>query len=117
MTPEIRAAIDRARQFAGLFTINAIVAEAEFAAAGIHPVSVVHGDPETQADAALIHRLPALADEAGRRAGSRGGNDYTTFLFASEQAADGFVAALAALSLPRWWRVTLTAVPQFGRPR
>jgi hypothetical protein len=50
------------------------VTEAELAARGIHPVSVVHGCPETGQDTGLIYQvLPALAREFGPLAGTRGG--------------------------------------------
>lgn len=101
--------------------------EAELAAGGVHPVAVVHGDPETELDARLHYTdLHQLADEAAARhgarmTGTRGGNDYTTYFFAGSGAAEAALAfqaaaeGLAAEHDRRWWNVTLTAYPQFGR--
>jgi len=51
------------------------ITEAELAAEGICPVSVVHGDAETAEDAEVIYEtLPRLARECGELTGWRGGN-------------------------------------------
>lgn len=104
----------RAAELFATFAEQQAVAEAELAARGIHPVSIAHGDPETPEDANLIFEaLPALAGECGTIAGSRGGNDYITYLFAGPGAADAAVTFIArALAIaPRWWRITPTAHP------
>ncbi|GAA4626755.1 hypothetical protein GCM10023196_036280 [Actinoallomurus vinaceus] len=93
-----------------------MIAEAELAVRGIHPVSVVHGDAVDQETDNLIHRvLPRLAREAGTLAGTQGGNDYTTYLFAgpdAQQAAVRFIAA-ASEEAESWWKITPTAQPKF----
>jgi hypothetical protein len=94
--------------------------EAEMAAHGIHPVSVVHGDLESSEDEQLIYGpdgLHALAGRAGHYHRTRGGNDYTTWFFDgpdAEQAAITFIAAVTAIAR-RWWIVTPTAQPKFRR--
>ena len=91
-----------------------VLTEAELAARGIYPVSVAHGSPETGEDAGLIFEvLPRLARECGTLAATRGGNEYTTYLFAGPGAGDAavaFVARVLAVA-PRWWRITATAYP------
>ena len=98
--------------------------EAELAAHGIRPVSVVHGDIESDEDVALIYGtdpdrpgLHALADQAGQYHQTRGGNDFTTWFFDGPdagQAAITFIAAVTAIA-PDWWVVTATAQPKFYR--
>ena len=89
--------------------------EAELAAHGIHPVSVVHGDVESAEDERLVFgELPRLAREAGQVSLIRGGNDYTTWFFGNEQAALAFIAQVTAIA-QSWWIVTPTAQPQFYR--
>ena len=107
------ALIQRARQLAAMFDGAPAVTEAELAASGIRPVSVTHGDPESEEDARLIHQLHRLAEECGPLAGYRGGNDYITFLFTGPGADDAAAAFTArALAIARtWWRITPTAHP------
>ena len=107
------ALIQRARQLAAMFDGAPAVTEAELAASGVRPVSVTHGDPESEEDARLIHQLHRLAEECGPLAGYRGGNDYTTFLFTGPGADDAAAAFTArALAIARtWWRITPTALP------
>jgi hypothetical protein len=98
--------------------------EAELAANGIRPVSVVHGDIEGEEDAALIYGtdparpgLHALAGQAGQYHRTQAGNDYTTWFFDgpdAEPAAVRFIAAVTAIARP-WWVVTATAQPKFDR--
>jgi len=92
--------------------------EAELAAHGIHPVSVVHGDAESADDQTLIFGiLPHLAQLAGPFTSTRGGNDYTTWFFdgpEAEQAALTFIASATAIA-PHWWVITPTAQPKFDR--
>ncbi|GGL55335.1 hypothetical protein [Planomonospora parontospora] len=94
----------------------AVLAEAELAVRGLHPVSVAHGDAETDEDARLIYtELPALAARAGTVCSRRGGNDYSTFLFTgpdAARAAEAFSTAVHAMA-PSWWRVTPTAQPVY----
>lgn len=94
--------------------------EAELAAQGIHPVSVVHGDMESAQDEQLLYGpdgLHALAGRADHYHRTRGGNDYTTWFFdgpGAEQAAITFIAAVTAIAR-QWWIVTPTAQPKFRR--
>jgi hypothetical protein len=103
--PEWEAAKRRAEELAAMFTAHQAVTEAELAAQGIHPVSVAHGSPETNEDADLIFEvLPRLARECGTVAGTRGGGEHTTYLFAGPGADTAVVAFMArALAIaPRW---------------
>jgi hypothetical protein len=105
----------RAEDLNAMFAADQAVTEAELAANGIRPVSVVHGDPESSEDADLIHELHRLAEECGTLSGYRGGGDYTTFLFTghgADSAAVAFTAAAVAIAR-RWWRITPTAQPVF----
>jgi hypothetical protein len=112
---EYEAAKRRAEELAAIFANLQVITEAELAAQGIRPVSVMHGDAETAEDADLIYgALHRLAEECGPLAGYRGGNDYTTFLFTgpgADAAAAEFITRVRAMERPRWWRVTATAHP------
>jgi hypothetical protein len=92
--------------------------EAELAARGIHPVSVVHGDVESADDETLVFGvLPRIAREAGQFTSMRGGSDYMTWFFdgpEAEQAAITFISSVTATA-PHWWVVTPTAQPRFSR--
>ena len=55
--PAYEAAKRRAEQLAALFANLQVVTEAELAAQGTRPVSVMHGDAETVEDADLIYRV------------------------------------------------------------
>lgn len=98
--------------------------EAELAAHGIHPVSVVHGEVESYEDEALIYGtdparpgLHDLAQQAGQYHRTVGGHGYTTWFFDgpdADQAAVRFIAAVTAIA-PPWWIVTPTAQPKFDR--
>ncbi|MFI7643520.1 hypothetical protein [Nonomuraea sp. NPDC049400] len=104
------AAIDRA----GGIAARSVVVAAELAVAGLHPVSIVHGDPETEQDAQAIYRtLPDLARSCGSLYSSGGGNDYSVFVFTGDDAAaaaERFIAA-AREHARSWWRITPTAGP------
>jgi hypothetical protein len=95
-----------------------ILEEAELAARGIHPVSVVHGKVSSADDEALVFCvLPQLAREAGPFASTRGGIDYMTWFFGgpgAERAASVFISRVTAVA-PRWWVVTPAAQPRFYR--
>lgn len=99
------------------FEQRALVEEADLAANGIRPVSVVHGDPDSEKAVELIFgTLHRLAEEAGHFTRTVGGNDYTTWFFegpGAEQAAIRFITAVTAIAEP--WVVTATAQPRFER--
>lgn len=104
----------RARELASMFAAEQAVTEAELAAHSIHPVTIAHGTPETPEETELIYEaLPALARECGPLSGTRGGNEYTTWLFCGPGAAENGAAFIAVVTsiAPRWWRVTATAHP------
>jgi hypothetical protein len=110
----------QAERLEAIFASAEVVTEAELAAHGISPVTVVHGDPETSQDADLIHELHRLAGECGPLRGWRGGGDYVTFLFsgpAAGQDAAALIARAAAIARP-WWRITATVRPAWhpGHP-
>ncbi|MBG0818326.1 hypothetical protein [Planomonospora sp. ID82291] len=87
------------------------VAEAELAAHGLHPVSIAHGDAQDAQAAHLIYEwVPQLAEETGPVHARVGGNDYTTVVFATAEAAATFTAAARAAA-PTWWKITPTAQP------
>lgn len=116
--PEINEVYEEAKRraaaMADLFNELPVVTEAELAAADKHPVSIVHGDAETEEDARLIFQvLPGLAQDCGPPSLRRGGNDYTTFVFDAAAAAVVFIAEVSAVA-PRWWRITPTAQPVWG---
>ncbi|MEV1177518.1 hypothetical protein [Nonomuraea sp. NPDC049784] len=104
------AAVDRA----GAIAARSVVVEAELAVAGLCPVSIVHGDPETEQDAQAIYRtLPDLARSCGSLYSRGGGNDYSVFVFTGDDAAaaaERFMAA-AREHARSWWRITPTAGP------
>lgn len=112
-------------EFRAWISSAAAVDEAEMAMRGEHPVSVVHGDMETDDDAKLIGTLlPRCAEVAAQQAGAtiagtRGGNDYTTYRFAgagaAKAAADfaGYARYMALMTGRRWWNVTETPSPVF----
>ena len=95
-----------------------VTEEAELAAAGIHPVSVVHGDLHSGDDQVLVFIvLPELARAAGPYARMRGGSDYMTWFFdgpGAERAAIAFISGVTAIA-PDQWVVTPTAQPKFYR--
>ncbi|WP_189243676.1 hypothetical protein [Planobispora rosea] len=90
---------------------HAQIAEAELAAAGLHPVTIAHGDPEDPEETqALFKTLPRQAKQTQALQARSGGNDYTTYLFTNPTAAAAFTADAVALARP-WWRITPTAHP------
>ncbi|MGP3920560.1 hypothetical protein [Nonomuraea sp. 10N515B] len=111
---DLDAARDRAQQWARHMSDTTAVAEAALAARGLAPVTIAHGDLESDEDARLIFdELPALAADAGRVTFRQGGGDHSTYVFAppdADQAAAAFIAATLAIA-PPWWRITATAHP------
>ena len=103
------------------FDERSTVEEAEMAANGIRPVSVVHGDVESYEDEALIYGtdparpgLHDLAKRAGQHRRTAGGHGYTTWFFDGQDAAEAavrFMTAVIAIA-PDGWVVTPTAQPK-----
>lgn len=88
---------------------------AQLAAAGIVPVCVVHGDPESAEDERRQHQLHDLAGQAGPYCTITGGNDYTCWHFCgpdAERSALRFIASADGIA-QRWWNTTKTAHPVF----
>ncbi len=87
---------------------RAVLADAELATQGRVPVTVVHGDPDSDEDMWLIGAvLPALAEQAGPPVYRQGGNDSITYGFAppdAAAAAAAFEAEVRAIA-PPWWRM------------
>ena len=110
--PDVKAAIARAAELAALPWTPGPAAEAEVASRGLHPVSVVHGDPEDEEAVELVcGRLARLADRLGCRS-KVGGNDAATYLLPSAEAAAEFIADVTSWC-PSWWTVTPTARPVY----
>lgn len=116
------AVVAEATQRSDELTALLNMGEDTMAANGYYPVSVVYGEPETPESADLVFKvLPALAEECGPPVLMRGGNDYATYVFyglagpgqASGKDAAARFATAAAERAESWWRVTLTARPQF----
>jgi hypothetical protein len=110
------ADLEQARQTEALFAGPAVVVEAELAMQGLSPVTVMHGPADGEQGAHLIGTvLPELADRCGPPQFTRGGTDFTTYLFTSGAPAQAFTDAIEALPPPSWWRVLDTALPAWTR--
>jgi hypothetical protein len=71
--------------------------EAELAAGGIHPVSVVHGEVESADHETLVFSvLPRLARAAGAYTLMRGGSDYMTWFSTARTPGGQPLRSLAA---------------------
>lgn len=93
-----------------------VVVEAELAMLGLCPVTVMHGPADDEEPARLVGTvLPELADRCGPPQFTRGGTDFTTYLFTGPASAQAFTDAIAALPPPSWWRVLGTALPAWTR--
>ncbi|MBG0831600.1 hypothetical protein HS041_28105 [Planomonospora sp. ID67723] len=94
---------------------HAAVAEAELAASGLVPVTIVHGEDLTELD--LVYtELPGLAARCGAVHAIQHAGDYTTVLFSgvdAERTRLAFMAELAAVAPPRW-RITADRTPDTG---
>jgi len=94
---------------------QAAIAEAELAAFGIHPVTVITGYMESDYDVKLRSRIAAAADEYHARM-CVGGKDHVTYLFCDQADAAGFMAEVTGWpALPSWWQITATAQPVYDR--
>lgn len=88
----------------------------EFARTGVIPVTVVHGYMETAEDAAAVEQLARVAEECGCRS-TRGGSDYTSYLFTGDGAAVTalrFTSRADAMTRPGW-KITPTFQPSYER--
>jgi hypothetical protein len=93
------------------------------AALGIYPVSVVHGEADSEASAQLIYgTLTELAEECCRATGStlplrRGTNDSTTYFFAGPEASRAALmfTGKADTVAESWWIITPTVNPVYRR--
>jgi hypothetical protein len=90
------------------------VAEAELAAHGLFPVTVLHGHAEKEQDTELIFTwLPQLARQCGVVLSTSSPGSYTTFIFTRARAGEAASAFLCAVEeyAPSWWRVTPSTRP------
>lgn len=112
--PAVREARALCGYLLAVLSQPAAQAEAELAAHGLYPVSVVHGYPEDAVSAELAGTvLPGLAARFGSTA-STGRGDLRTWLFPSPRAAATFGWEAAAVMEP-WWRITATPAPVYGK--
>jgi hypothetical protein len=112
--PAVRDALARAREISAILALPEDVARGELASRGLYPVSVAHGELDSDQAVELISRRVA---EAAERLGCRhksGGNDATTYLFPSHDAAVQFLAEVTGLA-ESWWTITATARPVYNR--
>jgi hypothetical protein len=113
--PEVRDAMSRAAEiFAILALPDEEAARGNLAACGLYPVSVVHGELDSEEAVELITgRMARSAERLGCRH-KHGGNDATTCLFPSHDAAVDFLAEVTGFA-ESWWTVTATARPTYNR--
>jgi hypothetical protein len=112
--PAVRGAIARAREVTAVLGLPEEAARSSLAGLGLHPVSVVHGDLDSDEAAALVcDRMGTAAEQRGCLHKS-GGNDATTYLFPSHDAAVQFLAEVTGFARS-WWTVTATARPVYHR--
>jgi hypothetical protein len=113
--PEVRDAMARAAEVLAILALpDEEEARAGLAACGLYPVALVHGELDSDEAVELITGWMARA--AGRL-GCRhksGGNDATTYLFPSHDAAVDFLAEVTGFA-KSWWTVTVTARPVCNR--
>lgn len=93
-----------------------LVDEVELLAAGYRFLTVEHGDPEDDEQAALVKRLSDTAWATGRVRRTQGGNDYLTIYVepptGDQSDADAVVNQLELLAHelnPGWWRIRRSA--------
>lgn len=112
--PETTAATARFRDLDAALRPGGPVAEAELALRGLHPVTIAHGVPEQPEEQELLYTaVAAWAREDGHLTSTRGGSQWTTYLFNTAATAAAFHARVTAAA-PSWWRVTATATPVYG---
>jgi hypothetical protein len=111
--PAIREAMDRVREITAILALPEEPARAALAACGLYPVSVAHGELDSDQAAQLISGRMAEAAERLGCPHKSGGNDATTYLFPSHDAAVQFLAEVTGLA-ESWWTVTATARPVYN---
>jgi hypothetical protein len=112
--PAVQDALARSREISVICTLPEEEAQAELAARGLHPVSVAHGELDSDEAADLICGWMAKAAERHGCGHKHGGNDATTYLFHSHDAAVQFIAEVTGFA-KSWWTVTETARPVYNR--
>jgi hypothetical protein len=111
--PAVQEALARARVISAILAMPEEQARGELAAHGLYPVSVAHGELDSDQAVELISgRMAETAERLGCRHKS-GGNDATTYLFSSHDAAVQFLAEVTGFAEP-WWTVTATARPVYN---
>lgn len=95
----MRDAIARAAEILAILALpDEEAARAGLAARGPYPVAVVHGELDSDEAAELIaDRMARAAERLGCHQKS-GGNDATTYLFPSHDAAVDFLAEVAGFA-------------------
>jgi hypothetical protein len=112
--PAVQEAMARAREIAAILALPEETGRAELAARSLYPVAVAHGELDGGEAVELIcGRLAEAAARLGCRHQS-GGNDATTYLFPSHDAAVRFLAEVTGFA-ESWWTVTATARPVYNR--
>ena len=111
--PAVRDALARARDITAILALPEEPAWGELAARGLYPVSVAHCELDSDQAVELISgRMAEAAERLGCRHKS-GGNDATTYLFASHDAAVQFLAEVTGFA-ESWWTITATARPVYN---
>lgn len=80
-------------------------------------VTLIHGDVETADEADRLELLRRFAGDTGGLVATRGGNDYTTWIFRGPQALAlqaAMIGRVAGLALG-WWQWSTDPLPRFGR--
>lgn len=111
--PAVQDALLRVHENLAMVSQPAGIAEAELAAHGMYPVSVVTGDPESDEVMSRIRRVSPLASRLGCRS-TIGRGDAATYLFPDPQAAAAFILEVAGFMV-HWWTVTATAQPVYDK--
>jgi hypothetical protein len=83
---------------------------------GCRHVTVEHGDVETEEEAGRLEQLRRLALASGALIATRGGNDYTTWIFRgpAAPAAQRQVLADVERLASTWWRWSTEPLPRWG---
>lgn len=77
-------------------------------AGGWRHFTLLHGDPETQADVDRLARMRAVADGTGAVLATRGGGDWTCWILGGRNASTALLAldGAAHAHAASWWRWT-----------